>query len=770
MGAFKLLGLELSKLTEKKGVLFSVLGVLLVPIIYVAILLSATWGPYDNLDNLPVAFVNKDAGASSGGSPINVGEDLVNELKQNPSLGWHFVTQEEADKGLKNQKYYMVVEIPEDFSQKVSTVLDANPEVPELRYIQNEGLNFMASQVTKSATEKLREQLGNKITATYTQTLFSRLGDISNGFASGADGSQKLYDGTTTLSDGTNQLLQSLTDKSGDIRKLADGATTAESGAGQLLSSIQGGNGGIQKLAAGSKEVVNGIGTLKAGSVKVLNGLKSAKTGSSSLVAGLESAKTGSSSLVAGLESAKTGSSSIVAGIDQLAPGSKQIAAGMTTVTETTKSLSTGAAQVTAGLNQYLAHPALANDPQFAALVKASTQISQGLAQFDQQVQPLKAGADKLAAGVTQLGTGSKQLDAGVTQLGTGSKQLAAGVTQLDAGSKQLDAGLAQLVTGQTAATAGIDTLKAGATQVANGNASISGSWTKIGTAVSSLKSGLSEISAGNQTVATGWDTMTLGVTSLNEGAIQLKSGSQELSTGLAGGASEVGGIQVSDANIAMFANPVTLNGEKVNDYKFYRDSTAPYIMSLALFVGILLLSFVMEFKRPVTTPGSAISWYVSKLMQLSLFAVAQALIVSIFTLVFIKLQVDSIPLFILFTIFVSLTFMSIVFFLVTLGGNIGRFVVLVFIVLQLSTTGSNLPIPMLPENLQALSKYLPLTYSNAGFKSIISLGDTGFMIMNMWFLLACLIACLVLTFVVFVFSFKRGSSRNDDRLTGATV
>ena len=228
----------------------------------------------------------------------------------------------------------------------------------------------------------------------------------------------------------------------------------------------------------------------------------------------------------------------------------------------------------------------------------------------------------------------------------------------------------------------------------------------------------------------------------------------------------------MSDANIAMFANPVTLTGEKVNNYNFYRDSTAPYIMSLALFVGILLLSFVVEFKRPVTTPGSVISWYASKLMQLSLFAVAQALIVSLFTLVFIKLQVNSIPLFILFTIFVSLTFMSIVFFLVTLGGNIGRFVALAFIVLQLSTTGSNLPIPMLPENLQAFSKYLPLTYSNAGFKSIISLGDTGFMIMNMWFLLICLIVCLVLTFVVFAFNFKRVSSSNheNDGLTGASV
>ncbi|WP_342541601.1 hypothetical protein MHH33_09670 [Paenisporosarcina sp. FSL H8-0542] len=78
-------------------------------------------------------------------------------------------------------------------------------------------------------------------------------------------------------------------------------------------------------------------------------------------------------------------------------------------------------------------------------------------------------------------------------------------------------------------------------------------------------------------------------------------------------------------------------------------------------------------------------------------------------------------PSFILFSVFTSLTFMAIAFFLVTVGGNVGRFVALALLVLQLSTTGSDLPIPMLPVNLQALSRFLPLTYSNAGFKSIIS-------------------------------------------------
>ena len=70
----------------------------------------------------------------------------------------------------------MIIEIPEDFSERVTTVLEPDPKKLELKYIQNEGLNFMAAQVTRSATEKLREKLANKITEKYASNIFSNLG------------------------------------------------------------------------------------------------------------------------------------------------------------------------------------------------------------------------------------------------------------------------------------------------------------------------------------------------------------------------------------------------------------------------------------------------------------------------------------------------------------------------------------------------------------------------------------------------------------------
>ena len=46
MGSFQLFGKELKSLKNRKGLLFALIGVMLIPIVYVAVLLSATWGPY----------------------------------------------------------------------------------------------------------------------------------------------------------------------------------------------------------------------------------------------------------------------------------------------------------------------------------------------------------------------------------------------------------------------------------------------------------------------------------------------------------------------------------------------------------------------------------------------------------------------------------------------------------------------------------------------------------------------------------------------------
>jgi putative membrane protein len=1005
MGSFKLFGTELKSLKERKGLLIALIGVMLIPIVYVAVLLSATWGPYDNLENLPVAFVNKDEGGVSSGNPINVGNDLMETLKESKTLGWNFVSEEEAYKGLESNKYYMVIEIPEDFSQKVTTVLDPNPTVPELRYVQNEGLNFMASQVTNSAVERLREQLGDKITATYARTVFAQIGTMGQGFADGADGSNQIYEGSTQLAEGTNTLLTSLEEKAPDIERLAEGAQTADAGAGTLLAAVQNGTKGVNDLASGSAQVATGAGSLKDGANQLLAGTKTAQAGSQALASGIEQKvlpgaqqiagglqqlndnapaltqgaaqiasgagqvvdalqtqiTPGAAQLSAGVDAAVAGIGQLapgaselstgvgtavdginrlypgsaalsmgvdraVAGINQLYPGAAslslginelsaavstqitpganklkagvdEVAVGVNTIAAVAPSIETGTVsalngvvaskQLTASLVGFLDNneaykqipeisslydnavlldknlqliidgtnpsetsPGLRagvtalkdgalklqagiNHPTEGLVIGATTlagglnlisseklpliadgatqvagglgqlydnapalssgaaQVSGGLGQLYDNGEKLKNGAAQVAGGLGQLQTnaptlqngaktlaeglntlttsaaplkpGAQQLNEGIQQVAGGVAQLAPGAAQLAQGlqtevlpgAKSLSEGLNTIAAGQATLANGAGTLQSGASQVAAGNSQLKGSWGTLSNGVTELKAGLSQIADGNQTVATGWGTMTEGVTQLNDGTQKLQAGSKELATGLQGGADTVGALQVSDNNINMFASPVTLAGDKVNQYTYYRDSTAPYILSLALFVGMLVLSFFVDFKKPAVLPGSAISWFVSKWLQLALFATIQAVLVTLFTLVVLRLDVQNVVPFILFAIFVSITFMSIVFFLVSAGGNIGRFIALAFIVLQLSITGSNLPIPMLPENLRALSQFLPLTYSNAGFKSVISLGDLSLLSANVSILAIYLVITSALALVAFIVSYK---------------
>jgi len=185
---------EFKRIFNKKSVLISVAVVLLVPLIYAMIMLSPKWGPQDNIDNIPVAVVNNDRGADQDGTVVNIGDELVENLKANPTLGWDFVSSEEADKGMDDMKYYMLIEVPEDFSENAITVMDDEPVQPELKFVQNEGLHYMAAQVTDTAIETIKTQLSTQITETYVQTVVDQLGGVGDGFSEAADGADQIND------------------------------------------------------------------------------------------------------------------------------------------------------------------------------------------------------------------------------------------------------------------------------------------------------------------------------------------------------------------------------------------------------------------------------------------------------------------------------------------------------------------------------------------------------------------------------------------------
>ena len=185
-------------------------ALILIPSIYTVVFLGSMWDPYGNSGDLPVAVVNKDKAVEYNDKKLDVGDQLVKKLKDNDSLDFHFVNSKEANKGLKDGDYYMVITIPSNFSKNATTLLDKNPKKMVLNYTTNPGTNYVASKMDDSAIAKIKAEVSASVTKTYAETIFTSIGTMSDGFAEASDGTQQLSDGMTQLEDGNKTISDNL--------------------------------------------------------------------------------------------------------------------------------------------------------------------------------------------------------------------------------------------------------------------------------------------------------------------------------------------------------------------------------------------------------------------------------------------------------------------------------------------------------------------------------------------------------------------------------
>ena len=118
---------EWHHLKKNRLLIVSIIVLLFIPIMYGGFFLGSVWDPYGNTKNLPVAVVNNDKGATLKDKKVAVGDELVNTLKDEDSFEWHFVSEDEADKGLDDGSYYMKIVIPENASENVTTITSDTP-------------------------------------------------------------------------------------------------------------------------------------------------------------------------------------------------------------------------------------------------------------------------------------------------------------------------------------------------------------------------------------------------------------------------------------------------------------------------------------------------------------------------------------------------------------------------------------------------------------------------------------------------------------------
>ena len=137
---------ELKALLKSPKLWITIIGVSLIPALYNLIFLSSMWNPYGNVKHLPVAVVNKDKSASFQNKTLNIGHDMVDNMSKNKNLDYHFVTENEAQKGIEDGDYYMVITFPENLSSNAASLLTNDPKKLEISYQTTAGHSFFKNE------------------------------------------------------------------------------------------------------------------------------------------------------------------------------------------------------------------------------------------------------------------------------------------------------------------------------------------------------------------------------------------------------------------------------------------------------------------------------------------------------------------------------------------------------------------------------------------------------------------------------------------------
>lgn len=732
---------ELKEIVRNKKLLIPLIAILFIPILYSGMFLWAFWDPYDRLHDLPVAVVNNDIGANYEGEKLTLGNELVENLKEIDEFTFQFVDHDQAYKGLNEQKYYMFVEIPESFSENATTLIDDQPRKLQLNYVPNESYNFLSAQIGETAVKEIKATVSKEVTATYAETMFEKMKEMANGFAQAKEGADQLDGGVGKLSTGSNELKDHLHILASKSIEFKDGVSQIHSGTSELTIGTDGFSQGLDqlanghnKLAKGAKVVTDGSKPLVGGTKEIQSGLVEANRSMESIITGTEQIQDGSDDLTNHLNQFQAGANEVAKGANELHAGIKQMKEQLSGVDDKIANLPLPdemktqiAEQLTAEVKEI--------ETALSKLEAGSHAVAGGTNTLSTSASELKSGASNLASKVGELNDGQKQLNVGLGQLVTGSAELAHGANELSAGQLELTKGMAIFDEKLNEAQKGADELNTGAKK---------------------LKDGVNSLADSSQQMSDGSQQLADGATELSDGTNELKDGTDEMKTKLKQAADQSSSVQADDEMYDMMGEPVKVATTPVNEVPNYGTGFAPYFLSLGLFVGALLLSIVYPLREPAKRPTSALSWFTGKFGIVVIVGTIQSLLAVALMVFGLGIKVKSMPLFILTTVVTSIAFVTLIQFLVTLFGDPGRFLAILVLILQLTTSAGTFPLELIPEPLQPFNWLLPMTYSVQAYKAVISSGDLSFMWSNLGILLGYMFLFMIMTFAFFRYQFKK--------------
>ncbi|MGG5463278.1 YhgE/Pip family protein [Clostridium sp. B9] len=643
-------------------------GICFIPSLYAWVNIVACWDPYENTSTVPIAVVNNDKGASFNGKEMNVGNEVIEELKNNHDIGWKFVNNKQADMGLVDGTYYAMIEIPSDFSEDLTSILSEKPEKPEIIYKVNTKANPVAGKITEVAESTLVNQITSNFITTVNETIFSSLNGVGSNIDENKDNIIQLKNSIIAM----DKNMSSIKNMLNNINSSSQNLNTYLQEVQQTMPSITSGLNNISQNASDTGKLIS---TSK------------------------ESLNNAFDNVRLNLTESQTSLDKVQNNLDELSNVTSDVGASKisSTINKSINEIDNVNNSVTAVINFLEEVNKTTPNDKIASMITSLKGVQSSL-------NDEKAKLNELQNKVNSGSSVDKGLLNSINDL---TKKVEGQVNDaLNKFDNETRPALNTMADGLVKATQGAsDLLKQanGLVDQINNLLSTAGQGAQLASSTSEkLKSSLDQFS---------------GVIS------ELSSKLQNVSDDDLGKIVSI--LQSNPSFMGDFiANPFNIKTDAIYKVPNYGSGMTPIYSVLALWVGSLILISLLKTETVEFEGSENINLrerHFGKMLTFVTLGTIQGFIVAFGDKFLLGVHTVNAPLLIFMSMFASAIFTIIVFTLMSLFGNMGKALTIILMVLQLAGSGGTYPIQVDPLFFRIVQPMFPFTYAISGFREAIA-------------------------------------------------
>ena len=634
-----------------------IIGLILLPSMYAWPNILSAWDPYGHTNNIKVAVVTEDSGTEVSGQKVNLGENLVEGLKNNKNLNWQFVkNKQEAEDGVKIGDYYASIVIPENFSDDITSVSRGVPKKATIEYTVNEKINAISPKITNSGASAIANNISKSFVEIANGVIFEKLHEAGIKFEQNLPSIEKMKEEIFKLNDNFSnyenvvseligkteqgqKILNTIQQTLPDIDRFATNSIMLADKADITINNIQSFNEKLLPLISNHLKVVEDV----SGEANSLAQKIQSKPDN------VEETK----------EKLKLLNTRLEAGEERLRV--------VKNIFEYLNELS-GENILQNQLNKI---NTLEND--LTKVKEVNNKIYTNIDNYDEIADSLKNDFADVTKRINEISTNmDNRLNDDIAPL------VAKVLTKADININEIS----KLIIGAQ-------------NELPEVEAKISSTEVKIQRAHAKLLAIQKELPEAKEKIK-----------KLTE---EIKKAEAGTNTNMLFNLLKVDYKQQAE----FFANPVQLSENKLYHIKNYGSAMTPFYTVLSIWVGALLMSSLLTTKvEDEEGKYKPCEKYFGRWILFLVISLFQTLVITLGDMYILGTQAVSPYRFVFYGLLISALFSSIIYTIVHLLGNVGKAICIILLVLQLGSSGGTFPIQMTSSFFQTLYPKVPFTYS----------------------------------------------------------